>query len=104
MEPWSALVALAEREYELAESGCWEEVAELSGERLRRSLALGQAPASARPALERLARVQSQIDVAIQLAHASAAQELAGVRRGRTAVRGYGASLAAAPARVDSLR
>jgi hypothetical protein len=104
MEPWSELVALAEREYELARSGRWEDVAELSGERLRRSLALGQAPASARPQLQRLARVQSQIDVALQLAHASAAQELAGVRRGRTAVRGYGASLAPAPSRVDSLR
>ena len=104
MEAWSELVALAEREYEFAESGRGEEVAELSGERLRRSLALGQAPASARPQLERLAHVQSQIDVALQLAHASAAQELAGVRRGRTAVRGYGASLAPAPSRVDSLR
>ena len=104
MDPWSELVALAEREHELAEEGRWEEVAELSGERLRRSLALGQAPTSARPALERLARVQSQIDVALQLAHASASQELAGVRRGRTAVRGYGASLAPSPSRVDSLR
>ncbi len=104
MEPWSELVALAEREYELAESGRWEEVAVLSGERLRRSLALGQAPASARPALERLARTQSHIDVALQLAHASASQELAGIRRGRTAVRGYGASLAPAASRVDSLR
>ena len=104
MDPWSELVALAEREYELAELGLWEDVAELSGERLRRSLALGPAPASALPALERLARVQSQIDLATQLAHASAAQELAGVRRGRTAVRGYGASLAPAPSQVDSLR
>jgi hypothetical protein len=104
MEPWSELVALAEREYELAASGCWDEVAELSGERLRRSLALGPAPVSALPALERLARVQSQIDVALQLAHASAAQELAGVRRGRTAVRGYGAGLVPAQSRVDSLR
>ena len=104
MDPWSELVALAEREQELAESGHWDDVAELSGERLRRSLALGQAPASARPALERLARMQSQIDVALQLAHASASQELAGIRRGRTAVRGYGASLAPAASRVDSLR
>ena len=104
MDPWSELVALAEREHELAQAGQWDEVAELSGERLRRSLALGQAPAAARPALERLARLQSEIDVALQLAHASAAQELAGVRRGRTAVRGYGASLAPAPSRVDSLR
>jgi hypothetical protein len=104
MEPWGELVALAEREYELAASGCWDEVAELSGERLRRSLALGAPPVSALPALERLARVQSQIDVALQLAHASAAQELAGVRRGRTAVRGYGAGLVPAQSRVDSLR
>jgi hypothetical protein len=104
MDPWSELVALAEREHELAESGRWDEVAELSGERLRLSLALGQAPASAKPQLQRLARLQSEIDVALQLAHASAAHELAGVRRGRTAVRGYGAGLAPAPSRVDSLR
>src|SRR3954465_8749797 len=104
MEPWSELVALAERQYELAESGRWEDVAELSGERLRRSLALGPAPASARPALERLARVQSQIDLALQLAPAAAAPEPSRGRRGRTAVRAYGASLARSPSRVDSLR
>jgi hypothetical protein len=104
MGPWNELVALAEREYELAQAGQWDDVAELSGERLRRSHALGPAPASALPQLTRLARVQSQIDAALQFAHASAAQELAGVQRGRTAVRGYGASLAAAPSRVDSLR
>jgi hypothetical protein len=104
MEPWSELAELAEREHELAQSGRWAEVADLSAERLRRSLALGKAPASAGPQLERIAHVQSRIDVALQLAHASAAQELAGITRGRTAVRGYGASLAASPSRVDSLR
>jgi hypothetical protein len=103
MGPWMELVVLADREYELAQAGRWEDVAELSAERLRRSLALGPAPASAAPELTRLVRVQSKIDAALQFAHASAAQELAGVQRGRTAVRGYAASLAAAPSRVDSL-
>jgi hypothetical protein len=104
MDPWGELVALAEREHELAQAGRWDEVAELSAERLRRSHALGQAPESARPALERLDRLQAQIRVSLATAHAFASRELGEVRRGRTAVRGYAASLAPAPSRVDSLR
>jgi hypothetical protein len=104
MDPWSELVALAEREHELAGEGRWEEVAELSSERLRRALALGAAPASARPQLERLGRLETQIHNALVTASAFASRELAGIRRGRTAVRGYGASLAPAPSRVNSLR
>jgi hypothetical protein len=104
MDPWSELVALAEREHELAVDGRWDEVAELSGERLRRSLALGAAPASARPQLEQLGRLQSQIQSALATAHAFAVRERAAARRGRAAVRGYGASLGPAPSRVNSLR
>jgi flagellar protein FliT len=103
MDPWSELVALAEREHELAREGHWDEVAELSGERLRRSLALGAAPASARPQLERMLRLESQITAVLQSARAFTSQELARTRRGQTAVRGYGASLAPAAHRVNSL-
>jgi hypothetical protein len=104
MDPWSELVELAEREHELAADGRWDKVAELSGERLRRSLALGAAPASARPQLEELGRLQSQIQAALATAHAFAVRERDAARRGRAAVRGYGASLGPAPSRVDSLR
>jgi hypothetical protein len=104
MDPWSELLALAEREHELATEGRWDDVAELSGERLRRSLALGAAPASARPQLEAIGRLQAQIHNALTTAHAFASRERAAARRGRTAMRGYGASLALAPSRVDSLR
>jgi hypothetical protein len=104
MDPWGELVALAEREHELAQSGHWDELALVSSERLRRSQALGQAPESARPALERLGQLQSQIRASLTSAHAFASRELAEIRRGRTAVRGYGASLDRAPSRVDSLR
>jgi hypothetical protein len=104
MDPWSELVALAEREHELALAGRWDEVAELSGERLTRSRALGQAPASARVQLERLDRLQSQIRSALLTASAFASRELAGVSRGRTVVRGYGAGLAPVSSRVNSLR
>ncbi len=104
MDPWGELVALAEREHELAQSGRWDELAELSTERLRRSQALGQAPASARPSLERLGELEAQIRSLLAIAHAFASLELGEIRRGRTALRGYAASLAPAPSRVDSLR
>jgi hypothetical protein len=104
MDPWSELVALAEHELELALAGRWDEVAVLSGERLRRSHALGQAPACARAQLERLDGLESQIRTALLTASAFASRELAGIRRGRTVVRGYGAALEPAPSRVDSLR
>jgi hypothetical protein len=104
MDAWGDLVALAERERELALCGQWDELAELSGERLRRAQALGQAPASARPQLERLSQLQSQIDASLLSARAFTARELADLRRKRTVVQGYGAGLAPAQPRVDSLR
>jgi hypothetical protein len=104
MDPWGDLVALAEREHELALSGRWEELAELASQRARLAETLGQAPASARPQLERLAELESLVSAALQVGHAAVGQELAGIRRGRNAVRGYGAGLAPAPSRVDSIR
>jgi hypothetical protein len=104
MDPWGDLVALAEGERELALAGHWDELAELSSERLRRSRALGQAPACARAQLERLSQLQSQIDASLVSARAFAGRELAELRRKRTAVHGYGAGLEPAAASVDSLR
>jgi hypothetical protein len=105
VDPWGDLVALAEREHELALEARWEEVAVLSGERVRRAAALGPAPASAAPALERLSQLQAQITAALLSARAFTSRELRGLRRGRAAVNGYGATavLAPAPQRVDGL-
>jgi hypothetical protein len=104
MDPWDDLVVLAERERELALAGRWDELAELSEQRLHHARALGAAPAAARPQLERLSVLQTQIDASLLSAHAFAARELGELRRKRTAVHGYGAGLPAAPPRVDSLR
>jgi hypothetical protein len=103
-DPWGDLVALAERERELALAGRWDELAELSELRLQRARALGQAPASARARLERLSELQIQIDASLVSARAFTVRELAELRRKRTALHGYGAGLPTAPARVDSLR
>jgi Flagellar protein FliT len=105
VDPWSELVALAERELEHARAGRWEAVADSSGERVRRAAALGAAPASAAPALERLAELQGQITPLLVAGRAFTARELSSLRRGRHAVRGYGATAAIAPARrrVDGL-
>jgi hypothetical protein len=104
MHAWDDLVVLAERERELALAGRWDELAELSGQRLRQARALGPAPAAARPQLERLSALQAQIDASLLSAHAFTARELGELRRKRTVVHGYGAGLPAAPPRVDSLR
>jgi hypothetical protein len=103
-DPWGDLVVLAERERELALAGQWEDVAELSEQRLRLAQGLGQAPPSARGPLLRLSELQTQIDASLVSAHAFTARELGELRRRRTAVHGYGAGLPGAPARVDSLR
>jgi len=104
MDPWSELVTLAEHELELANDGRWQELADVSTERLRRAHALGAAPTSARGALERLAQLQPQIHAAVATASAFTQGELGRLRRGQAAVRGYGASLGVAPPRVNSLR
>jgi hypothetical protein len=105
VDPWGELVVLAEREHALALDGRWQDVAELSSERVRRAAMLGPAPASARPALERLSQLQGQITATLVSARAFTSRELEGLRRGRAAVRGYGATAALAPApqRVNGL-
>jgi hypothetical protein len=104
MDPWGDLVGLAERERELALAGRWDELAELSEQRLRSALALGQAPPSARAQLERLSELQTQIDASLVSARAFTARELGELRRKRSVMHGYAAGLPTAPARVDSLR
>jgi hypothetical protein len=99
---WAELVTLAERERELAYQGRWDEVVEVSAERLSASLALGSPPASARPYLERLNELQAQITASTASARAFTLQKLSSLPRTRTAVRGYvTAGYRTAPPRID---
>jgi hypothetical protein len=94
--PWAELADLAERELGLARAGRWGEVAACSEERVRRAAALpATPPVQARPELERLAACQDALIALLSGARAGVARELAALRRGRTAARGYGAAPAA---------
>jgi hypothetical protein len=99
MSPWQTLLTLAERELELLRRGELDALPAALDERDRLAATLGQAPASARPVLERLAAVQDQIVAEITLARDEAARELAALHRGRGAVQGY-RSAAGGPART----
>ena len=87
--PWAELVTLAERERELIEQGRWDEAVTASAVRLEAAKALGAPPAEARPHLERLQGVQTQITASIASARAFTLQRLGGMQRSRTAVTGY---------------
>jgi hypothetical protein len=105
MDPYAELVALAERELEHARAGRWEDMASTASERVRRAEALGAPPASAAPQLHRLAELNARITPLVASARAFTGRELATLRRGRTAVRGYGATATVVPARsrIDGL-
>lgn len=102
---WTALVALAERELELLDAQRWDDATALSTERARRAQALVPAPPEARPQLERLLALQTQIGARLVAARGLLLRELAGMRKGSHALRGYSAATATAPAhhRVDGL-
>lgn len=87
--PWAELVTLAERERELVEAGRWEEAVTASAVRLEAARALGTPPAEARPHLERLQGLQTQLTASIASARAFTLQRLGGLQRSRTAVTGY---------------
>jgi hypothetical protein len=92
MSGWTELLALAERELELVRGGDAEALPAAIDERARLAASLGEAPASARPVLERLAEVQQQILVELTLARGEIVRELGALQRGRGAVRGYRAT------------
>ena len=89
MSPWAQLLALAERELELIRGGDIERLPDAIQERAKLAASLGQAPASARPVLERVEAVQQQIIVELTLAGAEIVRELGTLRRGRGAVDAY---------------
>jgi hypothetical protein len=88
---WTELLALAERELELLRGGDAEALPAAMAERERLAAALGPAPASARPLLERLAAVQDQLLCELTLARDEVSRELATLRRGHGAMQGYAA-------------
>ena len=101
MSAWDQLLTLAERELELLRGGAIEDLPAAIEERAQLAASLGQAPASARPVLERLEAVQQQIIVELTLAGAEIVRELGTLRRGRGAVDGYRFAAGAREALVD---
>ena len=101
MTGWDQLLALAESELELIRGGDVERLPHAVAERAQLAATLGKPPASARPALERLAAVQHQIVVELTLARDEVVRELGTLRRGRGAVRGYRSAAGAAGGQID---
>ena len=91
-DPYAALVALAEREYSLVLAGEAEELAAVAAERAALVERLpAQAPASARPALERAAGLQLATTAALRAARAEARRQMAAMDERGRAVRAYAA-------------
>jgi hypothetical protein len=91
--PYVALVALAEREWSLVVAGAWEQLPDLVAERDALVAGLGPvAPPEAAPYLQRLVELQTLTSAALTAGRAAGAEELARLRSGRGAVRGYAAT------------
>jgi hypothetical protein len=105
MNAWAELVALAERELELLAAERWDEAAALGADRAGRVAVLAPPTAQDRPQLERLLALQTEISARLAAARGLLVREIAGLRRGASAVRGYryAATTAPAPSRVDGL-
>jgi hypothetical protein len=101
MNPWQDLLARAERERALAAEGRWEELAERIAERARVAATMPPPTTEVAPLLERLAEVQAELTATLTAARAETARELAHLRRGQSAVRGYSAAPAARGGWVD---
>jgi hypothetical protein len=95
MDPWTALLARATAERQLAAEGRWEKLAESTAERVRMAAALGPAPLAAKLVLEALAVVQAELTATLASARAEVAREIAALPNARGAVAGYAASQAA---------
>jgi hypothetical protein len=94
MDPWTALLARATAERQLAAEGRWDELAESSAERVRIAAALGPAPVGAKLVLEALAVVQAELTATLASARAEIAREIAALPNARGAVAGYAAARA----------
>jgi hypothetical protein len=98
MDAWTALLARATADRQLAAEGRWDELAESTAERVRAAAALGPAPLGAKLVLEALAVVQSELTATLARARADVARDIAALPNARGAVAGYAAAQAA-PAR-----
>jgi hypothetical protein len=92
MDPWTALLARATAERQLAAEGRWDELAESTAVRVRMAAALGPAPRGARLVLEALAVVQAELTATLADARAQVAREIAALPNARGAVAGYAAA------------
>lgn len=104
MDPYGTLVLLAERESALVEDGRVEELAALAAERDALIATLPpQAPAAARPALQRALSLQSATAAALRASLGAMRLQIAELDRGRGVALAYGGGPAAAAAsRVDA--
>jgi hypothetical protein len=89
MQRWLDLLARAEAERALADDGLWEELAEASAARSAFAATLPSPPPEARPVLERLVVLQDELTALLQAGRADTTRRLAGMDRGRGAMRGY---------------
>jgi hypothetical protein len=89
-DPYERILELGERELELVQNQCWEELARLGEERERLIASLPPlAPSSARGSLERAAVLQQRVSAELARSLALAREGLARVDRGRRAAAGY---------------
>ena len=102
-DPYAALVRFAERERELVDERRVEELAALAAERdAYVALLPAQAPASARPALERAHAMQVVTAAVLRASLAEIRHALADLDRGRGVARAYAVGPpAVVAARVD---
>ena len=89
-DPYSVLVALAQREHDLVGERRFEELSGIAEERSALVAGLpSRAPASARPALERAAALQLATTAALRAALDETRRQMGAADRGHQAVRAY---------------
>ena len=97
-----SLLALAERQLQLAGEERWEELVPVMEEWQRRTSALTRpAPPSAARALARAAEIVALVSDGLRAGRMDVARELASLQRGRGAVRGYQAAALEPGGQID---
>jgi hypothetical protein len=98
--PYTRLLELATREYELVMQDDFEGLEQVAAEREAIVTHLpATPPESAKPALVESARIQALTTAALHGARTRLAAEMAGLERGRETAAGYGRATGTAPAR-----
>lgn len=96
------LLALAERQLELAGQERWDELLPVMEEWQRRTAVLSSAaPVSAADALARALEVVARVQERLRAGRMDTARELSSLQRGRGAVRGYEAAALEPGGQVD---